>query len=416
MVRIIIGLISLWVLIFGVQVSAANQCHRIYQSVVESAADSFVDQRLSAADLKTANDLTEYFLNLNPKMPAKPFYYDEESLDQNFWSHHKRFAFLLSDEKVVLLTKNIFSADLLMKELSEQGGFKQRPLSLSESQSQAQGQNKSQTQSESQALQIKKQLNQLRYFSQIDAEQVDVTNLLGPEVLSFLRTKIHRRGPNCWNSCLVYSKILDHVRYTPDYEINFWLHSPFVKPIKSFSQLRTGDVLVFKQDKKHEHTFIYISKNIVLTKNGLSPVAKYRLMDIREVADLYFDSHKGEVEAFRVEDIENNKQKMHELMPTEYFELLAHVEYFEKQLSESFRKSSVPLDKNWRKNVVEFVNSNAGKIKIIVDQLGGAQAYFEFNNGQGSAQKVPAEQTYLRLSAWMGLYQRLYALSLPTNN
>lgn len=382
MKSLLLLLISALVLIFGESSWAVNQCYRLYPS---TAAISSLDQQ-------PQSDLNEYFKNLMPRSPGKPFHYDDETLDQNFWFHHRRFAFLLSEQQVVLLAKNVFQADLLIKELGESHGLKQTSLTLIQKN--------------------QRQTNSLTYFSGIDALQFDVTSLLDAKLLSLLRTKIQRRGPNCWNSCLVYSKILDHIRHSPDYEINFWLHSPLVKKIHAFSQLRLGDILVIKNDQRHEHAFIFVSKNIVLTKNGLSSTAKYRLMDIKEVADIYFDATKSEIEAYRIEDVEGDKEKMHALMPSVYFELLAHTEYFEKQLSDSFRQSSSPVDKNWRRSVIQFVNANVGSVKVFVDQLGGPQAYFDYSVVKPNHD----ENTQLRLSAWMGLYQRLYALSLPSNN
>lgn len=382
MKRVIFALISVLFLVVGEQSLAVNQCGQIYQSAA----------LIRGFDQQSQLDLTQYFISLKPSSPARAFHYDEEALDHNFWSHHKRFAFLLSEDRVVLLAKNVFQADLLIKELGESGGDKQTALSLTQ-------QNQMQT-------------NSMIYFSGVDALQFDVTSLLDAKALLFLRTKIKRRGPNCWNSCLVYSEILDHVRHSPEHEINFWLSSPLAKKLQSFSQLRTGDILVIKKNKRHEHAFIYISKNIVLTKNGLSSTAKYRLMDIKEVADVYFDSINGEVEAYRIEDIQNNKQKMQALMPSIYFELLAHVEYFERQLADSFSQSNTPLDKNWRKSVLKFVNDNAGTVKVYIDLLGGQGAYFKYNQGI----LVHDENTQLRLSAWMGLYQRLYAMTYSSNN
>mgnify|MGYP001337593726 CR=1 FL=1 len=377
MMKMCLGLIS-WVLLFGGEsfanvspaVNSTNKCHGVYSAVAPK------------------QDLTTYFFDLKSATKAKYFQYDLETLDQDFWNYHRRFSFVSGDgERVVLLTKNVFHAELFIQELIADAQKEKAPV-----------QNK---------LQVP--MNQI-YFPLVDAVQVDVTNLLSEKIHSFLRLKTSRHGPNCWNSCLVYSKILDNIRYSPDWEIDFWLNSPFVQRINSVSSLRLGDILVFKQNNQQVHTAIYVSKNILLTKNGLTSKARYRLMDVREVVDLYLNQDGGEMQAYRVGDVAQFYKKIDALMPPLYFILIDKVESFEKQLADHFRQNSGPVDSDFLIESTKFIRAQADVVISYIEQLGGTESYFA-----ARANYSKSEEDHLRLTAWMGLYMRLYSLSLPSN-
>lgn len=95
-------------------------------------------------------------------------------------------------------------------------------------------------------------------------------------------------GPNCWNATLVAAKIVPQVRYTSDYEMNFWMHSPLCKERKAGEELEPGDIIAIRRSDHHEvHGFVHISENLSFSKNGYDKRIPYSLQDPKVVFDTY---------------------------------------------------------------------------------------------------------------------------------
>lgn len=96
------------------------------------------------------------------------------------------------------------------------------------------------------------------------------------------------KGPNCFNTSLLTNKFVKNKRYSPPYEIDFWMNSPLCKLRKENEKLSTGDIIVTWEkpigfiDERLEvnnmsHSFVYINEHISFGKDGLDSSAKYRI-------------------------------------------------------------------------------------------------------------------------------------------
>lgn len=78
-------------------------------------------------------------------------------------------------------------------------------------------------------------------------------------------------GPNCFNSALYATGMIENIQYTSDAEFSFYLKN-FCQP-KSDSRIEVGDVVTFQRDREFVHAATAISSSSILEKDSLNGVA-----------------------------------------------------------------------------------------------------------------------------------------------
>lgn len=116
----------------------------------------------------------------------------------------------------------------------------------------------------------------------------EVTQTIPDFVEAYQFKHVPTDGPNCWNATLVAAKVVPQVRYTSDFEMNFWMNSPLCKEKKDHEPLRPGDVIAIRSSEHLEvHGFIHLSENLSFSKNGFDKSMPYSLQDPNVVFDIY---------------------------------------------------------------------------------------------------------------------------------
>ncbi len=100
------------------------------------------------------------------------------------------------------------------------------------------------------------------------------------------------RGPNCWNSALVLSKLLPHHRYTSDREFDYWMTSPLCQSVKV---PEPGDIAsLFGTQEGGNcgliHAYIHLTDQLVFSKDGVENCRRYALEPARVIRERYVEA------------------------------------------------------------------------------------------------------------------------------
>lgn len=128
-------------------------------------------------------------------------------------------------------------------------------------------------------------------------------NISFEERLSYLlkEYKSNQNGPNCWSSVLFLSGLSPTIAFSSD-EIQFWLTSPLCKEIKK--DFQRGDIfdisstihtpiLPAQTVYTSNHSFVYLSDNNFLTKNGIHQDEPYKVSSLQDLLSQYAANPEG---------------------------------------------------------------------------------------------------------------------------
>ncbi len=103
-----------------------------------------------------------------------------------------------------------------------------------------------------------------------------------PQIAELLEgTKTALSGPNCWNTTLFLSGILNYRRFTSASEMSFWMQSPYCREIEPSEPPQTGDLIAIRVQSSNRtgyeeiHGMIYISDQLVFSKSTSSRMSAY---------------------------------------------------------------------------------------------------------------------------------------------
>lgn len=118
---------------------------------------------------------------------------------------------------------------------------------------------------------------------------VDVSKCLPPEVVSYHGKKSPVHGPNCWNLALVMAKVVPALRHTTQEEMAFFMNSPLCKEIGPSEPRLPGDIGAIRtlNSGAEVHGFMWISDELVFSKNGASKEQPYALQSFKGVQQVY---------------------------------------------------------------------------------------------------------------------------------
>lgn len=120
-----------------------------------------------------------------------------------------------------------------------------------------------------------------------DGCRYDITQCVPEHVLKYEGSYSPQDGPNCWNTALVLSKILPHLRYAAPEEMSFYMRPPLCRELLNGEERKPGDVGAIREIKKNGtlemHGFIYLSDTLAFSKNEFKKEVPYRLMELNQV-------------------------------------------------------------------------------------------------------------------------------------
>ena len=94
-------------------------------------------------------------------------------------------------------------------------------------------------------------------------------------------------GPNCWNLALNISNILPALRYSSPEEMSFYMSSLLCRPLENGEQRQPGDIGAIRDvmfgGVLEAHGFVYITDNLVYSKNEYFSSIGYELLGLDEV-------------------------------------------------------------------------------------------------------------------------------------
>ncbi len=118
------------------------------------------------------------------------------------------------------------------------------------------------------------------------AVSIDVTDSV-PSEAKLLTGTYTESGPNCWNLALFTAGLTHGIFTVDEQEMAFWTQSPLARELSPEEPRRPGDMIVMRTNRGEWHSAIWVSPDVVFTKNGASRDKPFRLMDRTEMNGIY---------------------------------------------------------------------------------------------------------------------------------
>lgn len=104
---------------------------------------------------------------------------------------------------------------------------------------------------------------------------VSVHNILSNSFSNLLNKELTEDGPNCWNASLVILGLEKDIKYTSPEEFSFIINSE-CQHVTKREDVEVGDIIAIRNTDEGEiHGMVYISPNLVFTKNGYEKKYRY---------------------------------------------------------------------------------------------------------------------------------------------
>lgn len=145
---------------------------------------------------------------------------------ENFWSKHKEFGFLRSNDRIILIARNKEISSTIISELKS---LLTNPFL---------------------------QETEIEFHEIPGGVKFDVTDVVPHIVRTYLDIYPANNGPNCWNLCLLNSGIAGGFREVSADEFKHWLGSPFSKRVLRIRDLRPDDVIALRKGRNEVHGMI----------------------------------------------------------------------------------------------------------------------------------------------------------------
>ncbi len=165
--------------------------------------------------------------------------------------------------------------------------------------------------------------------------EVNISSCLPTHPIEFINKNPHYNGPNCFNLVLNYMDVTLGLYESDSAELESYLQSPLCTQLKKDESIQPGDIGLIKNGIGYIHGFIYGTKNIAYTKNGVSKESPYQLQPINEVFDLY---HVG------IKTSENNESECYKSTEPECQDIIES-KVFRCKSFKDFAKSNHSLSK-----------------------------------------------------------------------
>lgn len=160
---------------------------------------------------------------------------------------------------------------------------------------------------------------------------VDISDCLPRHASDLLNKSPKYDGPNCYNLVLNYQAVTTGLYDSSYQELDAYVNSPLCRELSPTESVMPGDLGIIKDGIGYIHGFIYATKNIAYTKNGITKDNPYQLQNLKEVFDLY---HVG------IKTSENKESECYRSNEPECQEFIAEHTY------RCVRFSTLELNKN----------------------------------------------------------------------
>jgi hypothetical protein len=135
-------------------------------------------------------------------------------------------------------------------------------------------------------------------------------------------------GPNCWNLSLVMANILPNLRLSTPEEMEFFMKPPLCRAIKENEKKLPGDIGAIRNEEGEEiHGFIYVSEELVYSKNGTNKASPYALQSINDMNEIYFKEYPEKCKKYEISSNCTPVQK--------FFRCISMKEYLENESTNS---------------------------------------------------------------------------------
>jgi hypothetical protein len=125
---------------------------------------------------------------------------------------------------------------------------------------------------------LEKNVNQnINFENSTSGCSADITSILPKFALDWHDKEGKNDGPNCWNTALYMSGVVDVVRYTGEQEFSFWMNSPLCKELDQNAPVEAGDLLVERGETGEQHVSVFISDELIFEKIGFEKQLQYQL-------------------------------------------------------------------------------------------------------------------------------------------
>jgi hypothetical protein len=219
--------------------------------------------------------------------------------------------------------------------------------------------------------------------------KIDIAKCLPTEVLSLREKKQSIQGPNCWNLALVMAGILPAVRYSTPEEMGFFLNSPLCHRIGATEHKKPGDIGALRTNSSQVHAFMWISEDLVFSKNGpeaesLSQIQSagkmaigYRSLQTQKCRDDKNVDCELQLETLRCRSLEDYLKDPETMLPKKVLESFVRLEHVDKCLS-NYSFNPALYSGSAKKNLIQNIQMLA--------------AVFESEEFQKNLETMPAEK------------------------
>lgn len=138
--------------------------------------------------------------------------------------------------------------------------------------------------------------------------RIDLSYLLPEVVAELVATTSRYNGPNCWNTALRTSRLINLSRFTSENEFSFWMKSPYCRQLKNEEQALAGDIVAMRifdpgeNQTRNEytakqsvelHAMVYLSPLLAFSKDTSKKDDFFEIKEGLDVYNLYrFDSEQ----------------------------------------------------------------------------------------------------------------------------
>jgi hypothetical protein len=196
--------------------------------------------------------------------------------------------------------------------------------------------------------------------------KVEMKHCLPKEVLQYDGTGPATDGPNCWNLALVMSGAVPALRYSTPEEMAFFMNSALCRKLGPEEKHEPGDVGAIRINGEELHGFMWISDDIVFSKNGSSLRSTYEVQSKDGMLKIYNDDQTADCKAKKLEKCDIRVETMrcqsmasylkdpHSNLPVGIQKVISQMELSERCVSGYHFKPSL-YNIHSRQNIVQSV-------------------------------------------------------------
>ena len=132
--------------------------------------------------------------------------------------------------------------------------------------------------------------------------KIELSDYIPIALLPIIEPLQNYNGPNCWNTSLKHTGLIQESRFVNNEELELWLSSDYCEKV-NHKDRKANDLIVLKmnldRNKDHVHSYIYFSDDISYSKDGKGYLKNPLIQDTSKVFKFYL--------RYQELDLEKNK-------------------------------------------------------------------------------------------------------------